>query len=139
MHNNLMKSVEVENDKKECNKVELSFLNSNGFADLRIKMGTKKPFDSLLPDEISEDHWAELNNHAYRLHCEDQEKKKQEILNKRSLVRDTLQKQLEEQRVHKQKYIQYNKNIDTLMLNNAKKELDAEKKKAREMKKKVEL
>lgn len=35
--------------------------------------------------------------------------------------------------------MQYNKNIDTLMLNNAKKELDAEKKKQREMKKKVEL
>lgn len=47
-------------------------MKSNGFADLRIKMGTKKsPFDNLLPDEISEDHWAELNNHAYRLHCED--------------------------------------------------------------------
>jgi len=32
----------------------------------------------------------------------------------------------------KKKHIQYNKNIDTMMLNNAKKELDAEKKKARE-------
>lgn len=33
----------------------------------------------------------------------------------------------------------YNKNIDTLMLNKAKQELDAEKKKRREMQKKVEL
>ena len=33
----------------------------------------------------------------------------------------------------------YNKNIDTLMLNKAKQELDAEKKKQREMQKKVEL
>ena len=32
----------------------------------------------------------------------------------------------------KKKHIQYNKNIDTMMLNNAKKELDAEKKKVRE-------
>ena len=48
-------------------------MKSNGFADLRIKMGTKKgdQYDNLLPDELSEDHWAELNNHAYRLHCEE--------------------------------------------------------------------
>lgn len=39
----------------------------------------------------------------------------------------------------KKKHIQYNKNIDTLMLNNAKKGLDADKKRARELKKMVEL
>lgn len=55
------------------------------------------------------------------------------------MVRETLQKQLEQQRELKKQSIQYNKKIDTLMLNNAKKEMDVEKKKVREMTKKVEL
>ena len=72
----MVNSLEPAEDLK--NKTTDKFLKSNNFADLRIKMGTKKedPYDKLIPDELSEDHWAELNNHAYRLYCEEQERKR---------------------------------------------------------------
>lgn len=58
-------------------------------------MGKKKGLDeTLLPDEIGEDHWAEINNHQYQLFLEDEEKQRNEKLKKRELVRDTLKKQL---------------------------------------------
>jgi len=44
----------------------------------------------LLPNEISEDHWGEINNHQYQLYLEDEEKLKNEKLKKRNLVRETL-------------------------------------------------
>jgi hypothetical protein len=44
----------------------------------------------LLPNEISEDHWGDINNHQYQLYLEDEEKLKNEKLKKRNLVRDTL-------------------------------------------------
>lgn len=46
--------------------------------------------NSLLPDEISDDHWGEINNHNYQLFMEDEEKKRNEKLKKRDLVRETL-------------------------------------------------
>jgi Fe-S cluster biosynthesis and repair protein YggX len=51
---------------------------------------------SLLPNEISEDHWAEINNHQYQLYLEDEERLKNEKLKKRNLIRETLQQQLEQ-------------------------------------------
>jgi len=44
----------------------------------------------LLPNEISEDHWGEINNHQYQLYLEDEERLKNEKLKKRNLVRETL-------------------------------------------------
>jgi hypothetical protein len=44
----------------------------------------------LLPNEISEDHWGDINNHQYQLYLEDEEKLKNEKLKKRNLVRETL-------------------------------------------------
>ena len=140
-----MRSIEVPascSSKENIGRnIKISLTND---AALRVKMGAKKNGtgtieNSLLPDEISEDHWGELNNHQYQLFLEDEENKKNEKLKKRDMVRETLQKQLEQQRELERQRVQYNKNIDTLMLNNAKKELDAEKKKVREMSKKVEL
>jgi Fe-S cluster biosynthesis and repair protein YggX len=49
-----------------------------------------------LPNEISEDHWAEINNHQYQLYLEDEERLKNEKLKKRNLIRETLQQQLEQ-------------------------------------------
>ena len=45
---------------------------------------------SLIPDELADDHWAEINNYQYQLFLEDEMKKKQEKLKKRDMVRDTL-------------------------------------------------
>ena len=55
-------------------------------------MGTMKKgvADNLLPEELSDDHWGEINNHQYQLFLEDEEKKRNEKLKKRDLVRDTL-------------------------------------------------
>ena len=56
-------------------------------------MGKKKGLDeTLLPEEIGEDHWGEINNHQYQLFLEDEEKQRNEKLKKRELVRDTLKK-----------------------------------------------
>jgi hypothetical protein len=44
----------------------------------------------LLPNEISNDHWGEINNHQYQLFLEDEERIKNEKLKKRNLVRETL-------------------------------------------------
>ena len=60
----------------------------NNDAALRVKMGAKKNTDnSLLPDEIADDHWAEINNYQYQLFLEDEDKKKNEKLKKRDMVR----------------------------------------------------
>jgi len=44
----------------------------------------------LLPNEIAEDHWGEINNHQYQLFLEDEEKKKNDKLKRRDLIRETL-------------------------------------------------
>jgi|TARA_B110000305_G_C19355720_1_gene596664 hypothetical protein len=43
-----------------------------------------------VPDELSNDHWGEVNNHQYQLFLEDEERIKNEKLKKRNLVRETL-------------------------------------------------
>lgn len=43
-----------------------------------------------MPDELSNDHWGEVNNHQYQLFLEDEERIKNEKLKKRNLVRETL-------------------------------------------------
>ena len=141
---NMIRSIEVVSNNKaipEKDKYNYS-INLNNDAALRVKMGAQKKGgldNSLLPNEISEDHWAEINNHQYQLYLEDEERLKNEKLKKRNLIRETLQKQIEQQEQIKKKHLQQNKNIDTQMLNNAKRGLDAEKKKVRELQKKVEL
>jgi hypothetical protein len=43
-----------------------------------------------VPNEISNDHWGEINNHQYQLYLEDEERLKNDKLKKRNLVRETL-------------------------------------------------
>ena len=43
-----------------------------------------------MPNEISNDHWGEINNHQYQLYLEDEERLKNDKLKKRNLVRETL-------------------------------------------------
>lgn len=63
-----MRSIEVPHNRSKNNDRNSQRINLTNDAALRVKMGAKKNGygtieNNLLPDEISEDHWGELNNH----------------------------------------------------------------------------
>jgi len=89
---NMLKSIDVIPNAKPENDQYNYAINLNNDAALRVKMGVQKNAldNSLLPSEIAEDHWAEINNHQYQLFLEDEEKKKNEKIKKRDMVRETL-------------------------------------------------
>jgi len=92
---------------------------SKNFADLRIKLGRKQlpdkyakvaetgsgakgggpPADDVsIPSDIDENQWAEINQYDFDKFQEEQRKKKEEAIQKRHLVKDTLEKQMQERR-----------------------------------------
>lgn len=90
---NMVRSIEVVSNAIPQKDQYSYSINLNNDAALRVKMGAQKKGgldNSLLPNEISEDHWGEINNHQYQLYLEDEERLKNEKLKKRNLVRETL-------------------------------------------------
>ena len=43
-----------------------------------------------MPEILSDNHWGEIDRHAYILHLETQKKEKEDQIKKRNLVRETL-------------------------------------------------
>jgi len=96
-------------------------VNKN-FADLRIKLGRKQlpdkygkvpetgsgvkgvpPADDVsIPSDLDENQWAEINAYDFERFQEEQRKLKEEAVKKRHLVKDTLEKQMQERRNAKQ-------------------------------------
>jgi len=58
---------------------------------------------------------------------QEQERKKEEHLNKRNMVKETLDKQLKEQEKVRLKIVAYNKRMDNVMLHNDRKHVEQEK------------
>ena len=89
---NVLKSIDVVKSAQQEKDPYNYAINLSNDAALRVKMGAQKkgPDDSLLPNEIAEDHWGEINNHQYQLFLEDEEKKKNDKLKRRDLIRETL-------------------------------------------------
>ena len=90
---NMVRSIEVVSNAIPQKDQYSYSINLNNDAAFRVKMGAQKKGgldNSLLPNEISEDHWGEINNHQYQLYLEDEERLKNEKLKKRNLVRETL-------------------------------------------------
>lgn len=125
------------------------FLHSKKFADLRIKMGAKRSQNGSLknsamgdyeqaPTDLDDNHWAEINKYNYHLWVQDNERRKQDIKSKKELVKSTLDKQLKEQTRQRQQINDYNKKMDRILLDNAKREIEMEKKERLDHKKKVE-
>ena len=91
-----------------------------------------------IPSDLSENQWAEINNYDFKLYQEQQNKHKKDLIDKKNLVRNTLNVQMEEQRQARMKLLDYNQKMDKLMIKNAKKELDIEKQQKLEQIKKME-
>ena len=68
---NMVRSIEVVSNTNNAIPTKEKYnysINLNNDAALRVKMKAQKKGGldtSLLPNEISEDHWAEINNHQY--------------------------------------------------------------------------
>ena len=110
MNNQLLSKHKIKRDNLFDNKtaeekrkmLEDRFKNDSNYADLRVKIGVKQENQnqnaestqdgSLMPEIISDNHWGEIDRHAYILHLETQKKEKEDQIKKRNLVRETLQK-----------------------------------------------
>ncbi len=85
------------------NKPELS----RSHADLRLKMGQKNEELASIPSEITEDEWAEIQRFHQEQHNEAQRKEKASHMQKRSMVKEILDKQLQERKAQmRQEYSQ---------------------------------
>ena len=91
---------------------------SKNFADLRIKLGRKQLPDKYgkmpetgsgvkamqaaddvsIPSDLDENQWAEINAYDFERFQEEQKKLKEDNVKKRHLVKDTLEKQMQERR-----------------------------------------
>ena len=100
-------------------------MSNKRFADLRLQAGKKKCVPDKyvqkvvnkqpdaqevesVPSEVGDDQWAEINNYDFHLYQEQKRKEKEDHKQKRDMVRQTLQKQLEEQAQQRQKNVEYN-------------------------------
>lgn len=92
-----------------------------------------------IPSDLSENQWAEINNYDFKLYQEQLNKHKKDLIDKKNMVRNTLNVQIEEQRQARLKLIDYNQKMDKLMIKNAKKELEVEKQQKQEQIKKMEV
>lgn len=70
---------------------------------------------------------------------EEKKKAKEDEQKKRNMVRGTLDKQLKEQAKEKEDIIKYNQKMDQIMLKNARREIEKEKKQQKEHMMKVKL
>lgn len=106
---------------------DAEMMKDKNFAGIRVnKLGKKKLPDKYskslntagaediesIPSDIENDQWAEINKYDYELYMQQQREKKEEYLMKRNMVRNTLEQQLNEQKVEKQKNIEYNQKMD---------------------------
>jgi dephospho-CoA kinase len=69
----------------------------------------------------------------------EQKKSKEEYQAKRRMVRDTLDRQVKEQREQRQLSQQQNMNLDQIMLTKANREIEKEKREKQELRRKIEL
>lgn len=102
-------------------------LKNKNFADIRVnKLHKKKIPDQYIkstktadqddvesiPSDIEPDQWAEINKYDFELFQREQQKKKEDYLQKRNMVRNTLANQIKEQEMVKKKNLEYNQKID---------------------------
>ena len=91
-------------------------LKNKNFADIRVnKLHKKKIPDQYIkstktadvddvesiPSDIEADQWAEINKYDFELYQMEQQKKKEDQLQKRNMVRNTLANQIKEQELEK--------------------------------------
>lgn len=101
--------------KEKTNTIDLinqEFMKNKNYADIRVnKLGQKQIPDQYsktlktngaedvesIPSDIDNDQWAEINKYDYELFREQQRKQKEEFLQKRQMVKNTLDLQIREQ------------------------------------------
>ena len=84
--------------------------NHKHFADLRLKLGEKRPSKDLgdtesLPSELSQDEWVEIVKYQKEQYEEDKRREAAMGLQKKQQLRDILDRQLREQRQLQEKQI----------------------------------
>lgn len=125
------------------------FMENKNYANLRLKCGVQKPGGrhkspdqnevESLPSQLDENQWAEIHNYDFHLYQQQQKQMRQDLKDKKNLVKKTLDHQIQEQKQTKQQTLDYNQQMDRMILRNARREIEIEKKHRYEQKKKVEL
>ena len=83
-------------------KTNSATINDKNFADIRLKLGQKKPVQEFeidkesVPSELSEDLWGELPKYHHHKYQEALKKEREDNKQKIKLVRETLDRQIME-------------------------------------------
>ena len=123
----------------ESSQQSPSRLLGKPFADIRVKLGNKKSPNRYEqdaesePSNISDDMWGEIPKYNHMKYQEQLRKEKEQFLQKRQIVKKTLDQQIQEQQEEKRRQFEYMKAIDQQMLDKARNELEREKKKREEV------
>jgi predicted aconitase len=86
---------------------------------------------------LSEDVWGELPKYQALMHAEQMKKEKQDLKNKRNMVRETLDKQMKDQAESRRRAQERAKEVDAMILGKAQAELEAERQKRALLKEKT--
>lgn len=98
---------------------------SKSFVDIRMKMNEPKrdlDLDSVITDLSAGDEWAEIVKYEKERFEEEQQKQREDFINKRKMIKETLDKQLKERNQRIRQEREEKKHFDKILLDNAKKQ-----------------
>jgi hypothetical protein len=86
-----------------------------------------------VPSQLSDDMWGEVPKYQAYLQEENKRKERETFLKKRSLVKNTLEQQMQDRLKEKQKEREREREMDNMILKRAKEEIEQDKRKKEEL------